>query len=712
MQSCLVSILLAGLEASLLFAQDFERVVEGIPFERDGQIAAFPFFGGLNVFLPQFVDLDGDGDLDLFLAESNEENWRLHYFENRGAPQAPALHWRATPYDSLRLGNWFALVDIDADGDADLYCANSGNGFLNRGGLRFYRNTGGSPLPAFIPETEQVLDAGGEMVANEPTSIPTFADIDADGDFDFFTGVTTGTIRLYRNNGTPAAPLFTFETETWQNLLIISGGRTQSPAGGNAPETSNRHGANGICFVDFDSDNDQDFFYGDLFHSSVYFLRNDGTPENARVAITDSLFPRPQFVQTDGFNIPRFADLDGDGDPDFFAASIQQQQGQDNFLHYLNVGGLAQPQFFPVTENFLTMLDVGSANYPALADLDADGDQDLLMGDDEGYFIFYRNDGTPGAPAWRWVSDNFQDLRPGGFFAAAPAFVDIDGDGDVDLFSGYHFGRLAFFENLGTPQQPQFALITTFFANIDGGDQSTPHFADIDHDGDYDLFVGDARRSVVYLYENAGTAQLPSFLLRKQIRPPFILDETAPCTYDWNGDGFLDLFAGNQLGTIVYFQGTARPDSFIYVDKSFAGIDVGFASAPLFTDLDRDGKIDLLVGERAGGLNFFRGRRNTAVHERSPLPETFALTVHPNPVRTTLKIIVTSAAPQGPASAPTVTIFNIAGARLAEIPLRSSQAGLWRGEWRPSLLQAASGVYFACARLGSMRITRKLLLVH
>ena len=697
-----------------LFAQDFIRTVEGIPIERQGEIAAYPFFGGLDVFLPQFVDIDSDGDLDLFVAESNEVNWRLHYFENRGTLQAPDFHWRETDFDTLRIGNWFAFVDIDADGDADLYCADSGGEFdsSSRGGLRFYRNTGTPAQPRFFPESEEVRDTNGAKMASEPTSIPTFTDIDADGDLDFFTGVTTGTIRLYLNTGTRNVPAFTFATETWQNLSIISGGRTHAALATPNRPSENRHGANGICFADFDGDGDQDFFYGDLFHNGLYLLRNDGTPQNAAVTITDPNFPRPQSVQTTGFNIARFADLNADGALEFFAASIQQIQRRDNFLFYQNTGTPAQPQFNLATENFLSMLDVGSANNPALADLDADGDRDLLMGTDEGYFVYYRNVGAAAAPSLQWVSDNFQNLWPGTFFVATPAFVDIDNDGDFDLFSGYRFGTLAFFENRGTAQQPQFALVTTAFENIDTGDQAAPHFADLDRDGDFDLLVGDARFNVLHIFENIGSAQQPRFTLLQRAPYPVTIEESTPYTYDWNGDGILDLFSGNRLGTIVYFQGTARPDSFVLAEEKFAGIDVGFASAPVFTDFDSDGRIDLLVGERAGGLNFYRGMRAAAVQDRPLLPAAFDLSVYPNPMKEVLRISVRSAANEEPGLVPTLAIFNVLGVRLEEVPLRPHGSRFWLAEWRPHATPLAAGVYFVHLKAGSFQVARKVLLLR
>jgi hypothetical protein len=684
---------------NVAMSQNFARVITGVPVERNGEALTFPFFGGLDRFLPQFVDVDGDADLDLFLSEP-EGN--LVLFENIGTAHDPQFHLKSDRYDTLNVRSWFYFVDIDADGDPDLYHAN-GNA-----GLAFRRNTGSKAQAKLELESTSVLTSdNNQPVFSEFTSIPAFTDIDADRDFDFFTGLSTGTIVWYQNTGSSQQPAFDLATDRWQDLLIFTFGKMSSSPSASGTSGAPAHGANGIDFVDFDADVDNDFFYGDLFHKGLYYLRNDGTPQAPVVAITDTLFPRAQPIITEGYNVPRFADLDADGKHEIFLACLNQNA--NNFLSYKQAGTDATPAVQLATANFLSMIDVGSYCAPALADLDADGDQDLLMGNVDGQLVFYENTGTATTPSFRWISDNFQSMRISEY-AATPVFADVDGDGDFDFFSGSFLGKIAFYENRGSPQFPDFVLITAEFESIDVGNASAPHFADVDDDGDVDLFIGEQNRGVINMFENIGNANTPRFVFKREIRHDFNVEDAIPFLHDWDGDGRLDLFIGQRNGTIIYYRGVTA-DSFAFVQKEFAGIDVGFSCAPAFAELDGDGHIDLIAGEQAGGVNFFRGTERTGVADRhSAPPSTFELSAHPNPFRGDLNIVVrTDQATQDKVEPPRVTIYNLLGARLAELKMRNAGHGLWRVDWQPTNL--VSGVYFLRVGWGEHHITRKILRV-
>jgi hypothetical protein len=487
-----------------VFAQDFTRVVDGVPVERDGAPLALPFFGGLDRFIPQFVDSDGDGDVDLFIADSDGQ---LAYLENIGSPRSHRFHLIPDAHKNINVGSWFYLVDIDADGDFDLYCAD-GNG-----GLTFYRNTGSKSRPNFVLETYTVLAAGGQKVFSDAfTSIPTFADIDADGDFDFFTGRLSGEIRFYQNIGTPTSPVFDFATDTWEDLLIISFGKALGLSKRQMFATSG-HGANAMDFADLDGDHDFDFFYGDFFHNGMYFLRNDGTPENPEVAITDTLFPRPQPLITAGYNVPRFADIDADGDQDFFVACLLQSQS--NFIFYRNAGNATTPQLQHATDNFLTMLDVGSNSTPAFVDIDSDGDQDFFIGNVDGQIGFYENLGSTTAPAFRWITDALPAIQPNTHFSATPAFTDIDADGDLDLLSVRLSEKSVFYENRGSPNAPRFALITTEYENINAGGASAPCTRRFRPRRRCRSFVAASNGAVIGIYQNIGSRNSARFQFKK-----------------------------------------------------------------------------------------------------------------------------------------------------------------------------------------------------
>ena len=85
---------------------------------------------------PQFVDIDGDADLDLFVQEYSNAVW---FFENTGTAKAPRYEWRTDRYQGLAIGEWFRFVDLDADGDFDLLSEQP----LSL--IKVFRNTGSEP---------------------------------------------------------------------------------------------------------------------------------------------------------------------------------------------------------------------------------------------------------------------------------------------------------------------------------------------------------------------------------------------------------------------------------------------------------------------------------------------------------------------------------------------------------------------------------------
>jgi hypothetical protein len=102
------------------------------------------------------------------------------------------------------------------------------------------------------------------------------------------------------------------------------------------------------------------------------------------------------------------------------------------------------------------------------------------------------------------IANAFADLLSG---YTAPALVDIDKDNDVDLFAGELDGGLNFYRNEGSTAKPRFKVDTLISGAgpIDVGENSTPTFVDIDNDGDFDLFVGEQRGNINF-YRNIGTA--------------------------------------------------------------------------------------------------------------------------------------------------------------------------------------------------------------
>src|SRR5688572_5816817 len=201
--------------------------------------------------------------------------------------------------------------------------------------------------------------------------------------------------------------------------------------------------------------------------------------------------------------------------------------------------------------------------------------------------------------------------------SAKPRFVDLDADGDLDVVAGEYDGNLDYFENTGSATNPvlvpRTGPVINPFDGIDIGQHAAPALGDIDGDGDTDLFVGKANGPVSY-FENTGSATSPAFLERTGVQNPLsgfdVGDDATPTLGDLDGDGDLDLFMGGTTGTFFYFRNTGGATNPLFApitgtSNPLNGHDIGSSSHPTLADPDRDGDLDVVAGELAGGFAVF-----------------------------------------------------------------------------------------------------------
>ncbi len=261
--------------------------------------------------------------------------------------------------------------------------------------------------------------------------------------------------------------------------------------------------------------------------------------------------------------------------------------------------GLAMATVTPEFAAYPTLpFSVSGYAVPMLVDIDGDGDLDAFVGDEFGDVTYFERSGDSSTLTFAAGAINaFGSVNVGIF--AAPAFADIDGDGDQDLFVGNAFGSIRFFENTGTSSSPSFSSpLLDPFGLTPVGDFAAPVFADLDGDGDYDALVGEQNGNLRY-FENIGTLSSPAFGPAQTnpfgFSPVGIYSKAA--LVDLDGDGDLDLLvSADWLGNCVYFQnvGTPASPSFAPGIASPYGLEaIDTNSAPAFGDLD---------GELAGGL--------------------------------------------------------------------------------------------------------------
>ena len=275
---------------------------------------------------------------------------------------------------------------------------------------------------------------------------------------------------------------------------------------------------------------------------------------------------------------PAFADLNNDGDFDLLVGATG-----GSFFYFENTGNVNNPSFVERTgvDNPMDGMDVGSYSTPVFSDLDGDGDLDILSGSNGGEFYYFENTGDVSNPIFieRTGTDNPMDthsIRPG--FRSTPAFVDLDGDGDMDVLSGEGDAAFFYFENTGDVNNPSFVERTGMDNPMDGytvippggwGYYSTPTFADLDGDGDLDILSGSYSYSSPYSYgwfyyfENTGDLNNPIFTERTSTDNPMdgvnVERDTSPAFADLDGDGDLDMLTGRNGGQFHYFENTTAP---------------------------------------------------------------------------------------------------------------------------------------------------------
>lgn len=266
-----------------------------------------------NLALPTLVDIDGDGDLDLFYssrvlntASSCWESTAFDYYENQGTDECPEfVKLPGAPFglpDDIAVTQF---VDIDADGDLDLYSSDH----CYSSTISYFENTGSATAPAFSNTPTISYPLGGILFG-----MITFGDLDNDGDYDgLINGIRPGVFLYLENTGTPTQPQYTVPEE--------------NPFGLEVPPPN---GSEWSLFADWDCDGDLDVLNSHLLLGSshntwlLYHHENAGTPE-----APDFL---PPVFTGDTLVVATLGDLDGDGDLDiisdeYFYRNISQPKG-------------------------------------------------------------------------------------------------------------------------------------------------------------------------------------------------------------------------------------------------------------------------------------------------------------------------------------------------------------------------------------------------
>ena len=345
-----------------------------------------------------------------------------------------------------------------------------------------------------------------------------------------------------------------------------------------------------------------------------------------------------------------FVDFDGDGDLDLFKAGVEPW-----VYCYENVGGNRMIDRGRLTSGgslFALPASVGdnrSWMSVAFHDWDGDGDLDFLpsftSGNDAGTIVYYRNTTTPGGTltftrvgALQTISGTLVagGITAGGWFPSIACVGDWDGDrhAGTDILVGSN-NRCWLYRSQGRDGSgaPRLADAVAIQAAGTYIVRTNPRYdvADIDNDGDLDLFAG-CQEGPIYWYRNIGTRTAPVFAAGVVVAystPYYIGDAHSSMKIaDWDGDGLLDIVAGR------YWERT--PSSEATLPRYYGGFykNVGTPTNPVFqrsdeyhgapyterfqqcdavrqngvrmSDWNNDGKPDLIAGDTDGFVWYFR----------------------------------------------------------------------------------------------------------
>jgi hypothetical protein len=283
-------------------------------------------------------DIDGDGDIDLFMTGINPQRFTKLY-KNDGSGYFTEVTTSTFP----NTGTSQAIFkDLDNDGDLDLYFSGQTNSSSTSIFTSIYKNNGSGVFT-------QVTNPGLPTILWRGAAI---ADVDNDGDQDIvITAAGAGISGVYLNNG---SAVFTFQANS--PFTAVSGP---------------------VAFIDIENDGDQDVVISG--NSSIKLYQNNGSG-------IFSLNNNSSFAAISGEDID-VADTDNDGDLDFIVNGNFQ-----NLLYRNNGLGV----FTKVTTTFQQT----NFGFNAIADLDNDGDQDVLIAGTQAgglpniYNIVYQNTGN------------------------------------------------------------------------------------------------------------------------------------------------------------------------------------------------------------------------------------------------------------------------------------------------------------------------------
>ncbi len=321
---------------------------------------------------------------------------------------------------------------------------------------------------------------------------------------------------------------------------------------------------------------------------------------------------------------------------------------------------------------------------------------------------YYRNTGNAQNPAFVLDSDNWIDLPSLGFEVMYPTFGDLDNDSDDDMILGEQNGYLHYFTNTAALDQPcvfeltNSPVLDATNSDLDVGQNSTPQLVDINEDGKLDLIIGELNGSVNY-YQNIGSNVAYNYQLIEDTIGNAVATsvlgvqgKSIPFMYK-NELDLWELIIGTETGQINHYNNIEGNflGAFNLVTTDYENINEGDRTSVFMSDLNADDVLDLLVGNLGGGLGLYMSPIVNVAEIAVPND----ILLYPNPAQNLLELRSQKQSIQS------ITIFDSTGRWMETDYINSSQI-------KKDISNYAKGIYYLQILVGNITVNKILVVVR
>ena len=673
---------------------------------------AFPWIGGLDN--PRFnnLDLNADGKNDIVIFDRKDQKilpfvhtGNIGEVKYRFAPEY-------IPYFPKDIQNWMLILDYNCDNQPDIFCRRNYSSLIN-----VYKNTTqntGYLSFELVHDTlwvDNMFNSFYPLVSND---IPAIADVDFDGDIDFLTQDGLGSrIELNRNEASFCGDFdLKLHSMCWGHFSEVSteyAGAVLNQPCYNEYKTMHQGGA--YLALSLNGDTLIDFILTDDGPTNAVALYNGGTRRIAHFTQKDTAFPSyDQPVNLHYFPALFHVDVDADGLKDLVAAvNGIDFPSPNNPTYALNSGEIIH--FYKNSTNnsapifqlqkkdiFIDQtIDGGSHAIPLIWDEDRDGDLDLLILTQQktiwtglNYaqrkeWRFYENITNNLQPIFKLVTSNYKGFNNlvllDTLKSPYPVLADIDNDGDLDLFVGHYDARILFLENISSSGSANFQLTSVNYLGTNlTGKGCFPHFADIDNDNDLDLLIGRENGKITFVKNigNPSSAVWDTPIYNwggVDVSDYFYpVANAKPFWFDYNQDGNLELLVGNTQGEIHVYE----PNGTNFLHKGILFNErISESVSPFFVKFHSSDSVSIFVGCSKGGIYLYRIPQGFVTHLQNQ-DIAWKVNIYPNPVKDFLTI-QTNYQPFE------IEIYNLLGQKIYQKNVFSNEALLNTKEWDEGL---------------------------